>query len=141
MSVAKTLVSPGHDGYVTARAVTVRCWSAEIVVGFCIGHLALPGTSEAGTLVRAGESVQLQEPVRRHSLGQMRWEAHVNAFLLRRFGRAAAAALLAAVASCRSAQPTAEQPVEPPARPAPVRPDRKSTRLNSSHSQISYAVF
>src|SRR2546430_5936293 len=23
----------------------------------------------------------------------------------------------------------------------PVRPDRKSTRLNSSHSQISYAVF
>src|SRR2546430_10600650 len=39
-----------------------------------------------------------------------------------------------------------------PARPAPaerlgsdrrseLRPDRKSTRLNSSHSQISYAVF
>src|SRR2546430_10472168 len=29
-----------------------------------------------------------------------------------------------------------------PARPAVVaRPDRKSTRLNSSHSQISYAVF
>src|SRR5688572_32525990 len=26
-------------------------------------------------------------------------------------------------------------------RPADVRPDRKSTRLNSSHSQISYAVF
>src|SRR2546430_11998653 len=24
---------------------------------------------------------------------------------------------------------------------APVEPDRKSTRLNSSHSQISYAVF
>src|SRR2546427_9462444 len=37
----------------------------------------------------------------------------------------------------------------PPTRNAPVRtrwprprsPDRKSTRLNSSHSQISYAVF
>src|SRR2546427_3112370 len=26
-------------------------------------------------------------------------------------------------------------------RPAVPRPDRKSTRLNSSHSQISYAVF
>src|SRR2546427_4827843 len=25
--------------------------------------------------------------------------------------------------------------------PIPFRPDRKSTRLNSSHSQISYAVF
>src|SRR2546430_9079168 len=29
----------------------------------------------------------------------------------------------------------------PPAAPAPTRKDRKSTRLNSSHSQISYAVF
>src|SRR2546427_7805802 len=30
-----------------------------------------------------------------------------------------------------------------PATPAsvPINPDRKSTRLNSSHSQISYAVF
>src|SRR2546430_10846188 len=29
-----------------------------------------------------------------------------------------------------------------PAQPAqPAQPDRKSTRLNSSHSQISYAVF
>src|SRR5688572_31460894 len=27
------------------------------------------------------------------------------------------------------------------ARPAPAQRDRKSTRLNSSHSQISYAVF
>src|SRR2546427_4965729 len=26
-------------------------------------------------------------------------------------------------------------------REAPIGPDRKSTRLNSSHSQISYAVF
>src|SRR5688572_31845548 len=25
--------------------------------------------------------------------------------------------------------------------PTKIRPDRKSTRLNSSHSQISYAVF
>src|SRR2546430_10419850 len=29
----------------------------------------------------------------------------------------------------------------PPERPIPARLDRKSTRLNSSHSQISYAVF
>src|SRR2546426_6788575 len=28
-----------------------------------------------------------------------------------------------------------------PARPGPARPDRKSTRLNSSHLVISYAVF
>src|SRR2546430_11312811 len=28
-----------------------------------------------------------------------------------------------------------------PIRPGPQRIDRKSTRLNSSHSQISYAVF
>src|SRR2546430_7819171 len=34
------------------------------------------------------------------------------------------------------------RPSHPPARPANVAPkDRKSTRLNSSHSQISYAVF
>src|SRR2546430_12354357 len=32
-------------------------------------------------------------------------------------------------------------PASVPARPARKRPDRKSTRLNSSHSQISYAVF
>src|SRR6478672_7569503 len=29
----------------------------------------------------------------------------------------------------------------PPSRPSTTRPDRKSTRLNSSHDQISYAVF
>src|SRR5688572_14177213 len=29
----------------------------------------------------------------------------------------------------------------PPATPVAAPPDRKSTRLNSSHSQISYAVF
>src|SRR2546430_4487098 len=28
-----------------------------------------------------------------------------------------------------------------PSRPRPLGTDRKSTRLNSSHSQISYAVF
>src|SRR2546430_12773075 len=32
-------------------------------------------------------------------------------------------------------------PSLPPAAPQPPRADRKSTRLNSSHSQISYAVF
>src|SRR2546430_12459495 len=44
-----------------------------------------------------------------------------------------------------------DQPVQPPPsspntssetpHPPPPAPDRKSTRLNSSHSQISYAVF
>src|SRR2546430_6943595 len=34
----------------------------------------------------------------------------------------------------------ARRPVQAPA-PAPAHRDRKSTRLNSSHSQISYAVF
>src|SRR5688572_32258440 len=32
-------------------------------------------------------------------------------------------------------------PSGPPEWRAEARPDRKSTRLNSSHSQISYAVF
>src|SRR5688572_32621820 len=36
-------------------------------------------------------------------------------------------------------RPPPEGPPEP--LPAPPRPDRKSTRLNSSHSQTSYAVF
>src|SRR5688572_31770375 len=36
----------------------------------------------------------------------------------------------------------AEAPAPEPAAPVPgAPPDRKSTRLNSSHSQISYAVF
>src|SRR2546430_3364902 len=30
---------------------------------------------------------------------------------------------------------------QPHSRPVPLDEDRKSTRLNSSHSQISYAVF
>src|SRR5438270_10556110 len=34
-----------------------------------------------------------------------------------------------------------EHVVEVTARRGPLRRDRKSTRLNSSHSQISYAVF
>src|SRR2546421_3046355 len=34
-----------------------------------------------------------------------------------------------------------DQGGDPPARPRPRRRDRKSTRLNSSHDQISYAVF
>src|SRR2546429_6921696 len=33
------------------------------------------------------------------------------------------------------------RPVPGDARPAPRRQDRKSTRLNSSHGYISYAVF
>src|SRR2546430_13719869 len=33
------------------------------------------------------------------------------------------------------------RPQPAPPRPRPFRGDRKSTRLNSSHSQISYAVF
>src|SRR2546430_5677046 len=45
--------------------------------------------------------------------------------------------------------PEPPEPPEPPGRPpsagggvtGPSRLDRKSTRLNSSHSQISYAVF
>src|SRR2546427_8857231 len=42
----------------------------------------------------------------------------------------------------RHGRPHAEPgpPADGPARAA-LRPDRKSTRLNSSHSQISYAVF
>src|SRR2546430_10376545 len=32
-------------------------------------------------------------------------------------------------------------PAPAPGLPDPLRGDRKSTRLNSSHSQISYAVF
>src|SRR2546422_8609055 len=33
------------------------------------------------------------------------------------------------------------QPSPTPVSPTPVQPDRKSTRLNSSHGYISYAVF
>src|SRR2546430_6197614 len=36
---------------------------------------------------------------------------------------------------------TPTRPRPRPAAPRPRNPDRKSTRLNSSHSQISYAVF
>src|SRR5438270_9902588 len=48
----------------------------------------------------------------------------------------------------KSEMPTAEQPspsndsvAEDADEAMPPLPDRKSTRLNSSHSQISYAVF
>src|SRR2546427_4440696 len=34
-----------------------------------------------------------------------------------------------------------EQPLQGPGQDGPDHRDRKSTRLNSSHSQISYAVF
>src|SRR5438309_4353852 len=42
-----------------------------------------------------------------------------------------------------SGGPAGQMPPDPPARPAVERhvEDRKSTRLNSSHSSISYAVF
>src|SRR2546427_6152556 len=48
--------------------------------------------------------------------------------------------------SATSAQPAAGSPLQWHARPSksdtlPFEGDRKSTRLNSSHSQISYAVF
>src|SRR5206468_4982254 len=43
-----------------------------------------------------------------------------------------------ALAASRSGRPEASEPTAPPS--APER-DRKSTRLNSSHDQISYAVF
>src|SRR2546430_4206644 len=39
-----------------------------------------------------------------------------------------------------SPSPSAATSSRPPSTP-PSSPDRKSTRLNSSHSQISYAVF
>src|SRR2546430_13561906 len=37
--------------------------------------------------------------------------------------------------------PSLRSPAQPPLPNCLSRPDRKSTRLNSSHSQISYAVF
>src|SRR6267143_6745870 len=40
-----------------------------------------------------------------------------------------------------TAQGGRKRPGLPPARPKERREDRKSTRLNSSHSSISYAVF
>src|SRR2546429_2887097 len=40
-----------------------------------------------------------------------------------------------------SLSPAALQSPSPPAETVTVRPDRKSTRLNSSHGYISYAVF
>jgi len=37
--------------------------------------------------------------------------------------------------------PLPSDPLPPDPLPLPFEPDRKSTRLNSSHSSISYAVF
>src|SRR2546430_8072492 len=44
---------------------------------------------------------------------------------------------------CRLPEPTSQRRIQPPEPAARIRTggDRKSTRLNSSHSQISYAVF
>src|SRR3712207_7766667 len=39
------------------------------------------------------------------------------------------------------ARPQADAPIPTPTAPARPRADRKSTRLNSSHANISYAVF
>src|SRR5688572_17224977 len=52
---------------------------------------------------------------------------------------AAPAPAAAAPAAPAEPAPAAAAAVAPP--PAPETVDRKSTRLNSSHSQISYAVF
>src|SRR5207245_11759224 len=41
----------------------------------------------------------------------------------------------------RRARPVSHDRVHGLRRPYPVDPDRKSTRLNSSHGSISYAVF
>src|SRR2546427_3831745 len=49
--------------------------------------------------------------------------------------------LAAAATSWGDALPPGEVPEGPLTGPWPVGRDRKSTRLNSSHSQISYAVF
>src|SRR2546430_11291885 len=45
--------------------------------------------------------------------------------------------------SCAGSRACPRDPMRTPClrRSAPRSPDRKSTRLNSSHSQISYAVF
>src|SRR2546430_4503336 len=48
----------------------------------------------------------------------------------------------AAYFACRDALALAKKDATPLRKPKPTpTPDRKSTRLNSSHSQISYAVF
>src|SRR6478672_12127111 len=43
--------------------------------------------------------------------------------------------------ACAPPRPADRRRARGGARPAVPRPDRKSTRLNSSHDQISYAVF
>src|SRR5688572_31477991 len=42
---------------------------------------------------------------------------------------------------CGQVRATVKKPCVKRTWPRPAQPDRKSTRLNSSHSQISYAVF
>src|SRR2546430_10176357 len=49
--------------------------------------------------------------------------------------------LFRSCASYRTGPPVSVCRFTPAAQPATERGDRKSTRLNSSHSQISYAVF
>src|SRR2546421_1731549 len=45
------------------------------------------------------------------------------------------------VAGAPTAEASQALPASPSALPGPAKGDRKSTRLNSSHDQISYAVF
>src|SRR2546430_17622383 len=56
------------------------------------------------------------------------------------YGRSLSISTLSAASIVRYAASTAITRV-PASAIQPVWPDRKSTRLNSSHSQISYAVF
>src|SRR6202000_2763231 len=65
--------------------------------------------------------------------------ASMSLITLRTFAALAAATCL--ITASAAAQGTQGQPAAPPATPAPAARDRKSTRLNSSHPAISYAVF
>src|SRR5690349_22889726 len=57
-------------------------------------------------------------------------------------GRPPAAARAGCSTGCRPSSRPGRFPAAPAGRAAPTaRPDRKSTRLNSSHVEISYAVF
>src|SRR5206468_11275669 len=46
-----------------------------------------------------------------------------------------------AITRVNASAPRSPTPIPIPAGPSPAARDRKSTRLNSSHDQISYAVF
>src|SRR2546427_4271194 len=69
-------------------------------------------------------------------------EKLTNEHLADRIARMLAQLHEAADAGGAASEPRTQDlvPPDPPLRPR-KKPDRKSTRLNSSHSQISYAVF